>query len=208
VTASPELRGAIRAALETYDREGAVKVATRALADGSTSIPTLYRHLSDIQAEVGAEWQSGEVEVWQEHFMSGVVRSIVEACAPEVERAAPAERTATIVLAAPTDEYHDLGLRMLADRFSLAGWQVLYLGANLPVSEILSAVEELGANAVGLSASTHFHRATLKGYVTALSESHPHVRVWVGGPAFAHEHDDWSDDVVLDQTAIPAAGSV
>jgi methanogenic corrinoid protein MtbC1 len=194
--------------LETYDREGAVKIATRAVADGSTSIPNLYRQLSDIQVELGSEWQSGEVEVWQEHFISGVVRSIVEACAPEVAKTAPAERTATIVLAAPTDEYHDLGLRMLADRFSLMGWQVYLLGANVPVSEIAAAVEELGADAVGLSASTHFHRATLKGYVATLSESHPQVRVWVGGPAFAHEHDDWSDDVVLDQTAIPAAGSV
>ena len=52
-----------------------------------------------------------------------------------VEERAPAERAAIVVMAAPDDEYHDLGLRMLADRFTLAGWRSHFLGAAVPVGE-------------------------------------------------------------------------
>ncbi|MGB9359849.1 MAG: hypothetical protein WCC01_14975, partial [Acidimicrobiia bacterium] len=67
----------------------------------------------------------------------------------------------------------------------------------------VSAVKSLGADAVGLSASTHFHRARLEQYVATLSDAHPQVQVWVGGPAFAHEHDGWPGDMILDPSTIP-----
>lgn len=200
------LHDAIEEALAAYDRRRAVDVAIGAIDDGSASIEDLHGVLSEILVEVGAGWQRGTVEVWQEHFVTGVVRNIVEACVSKVHEAAPQEPLATIVLAAPTDEYHDLGLRMLVDRLTLAGWRVYFLGAHVPVSELVSAVAELGADAVGLSASTHFHRARLEEYVATLSESHPQVRVWVGGPAFAHEHDGWLGDMILDPSTIPQPG--
>ncbi len=193
--------------MAAYDRQRAVDIAVGAIDDGSASIEDLYRALSEILVQVGADWQQGTVEVWQEHFVTGVVRNIVEVCLPRVEEAAPKEHRATIVLAAPTDEYHDLGLRMLGDRFTLAGWRVYFLGAHVPIAALVSAVEKLGVDAVGLSASTHFHRASLKEYVATLNEAHPQVRVWVGGPAFAHDHDGWPGDMVIDPSTIPQPGS-
>jgi MerR family transcriptional regulator, light-induced transcriptional regulator len=199
------VRGDLEGALRAYDRAAAVAAAMRALDDG-LSIPDLYTVLSGILVEVGSAWQSGTAEVWQEHYVTGVVRTIVEACVLRVEEAAPSERHATVVLAAPNDEYHDLGLRMLADRFALAGWHPHFLGANVPITEVMGAVRELGADAVALSASTHFHRLSLRAYVTAISEAHPDLQLWVGGPAFAHGHDGWADEMVLDPRAIPSAG--
>ena len=73
------------------------------------------------------------------------VRTIVEACLLRVESTAGPGRTTSVVLAAPTEEYHDLGLRMLADRFTLAGWRALFLGADVPLPELLTAVAELDA---------------------------------------------------------------
>jgi MerR family transcriptional regulator, light-induced transcriptional regulator len=203
MTDRSSLREVLAEALAVYDRPRAVAVALHAVDDGSVSIEALYRILSDMLVEIGAAWQSGTTEVWQEHFATGVVRTIVESCALRVEETAPAERTATVLLAAPTDEYHDLGLRMLADRFVLAGWRAQFLGADVPLAELTAAVEELGADAVTLSASTHFHRVTLKQYVAGLAETHPGVRIWVAGPAFAHEHDGWADELVLDPLAVP-----
>lgn len=199
------VRADLDQALRAHDRHGAIAAALRALDDGTIAVPDLYSVLSEILVEVGSAWQAGTAEVWQEHYVTGIVRSIVEACALRVEAAAPRDRTATVVLAAPDDEYHDLGLRMLADRFTLAGWRAHFLGANVPVTEVSTAVRELGAHAVALSASTHYHRVSLRAYVAALAIAHPDLRIWVGGPAFAHEHDGWADEMVLDPRAIPAA---
>ena len=198
----PGLRADLDRALEAYDRPGAVAIALEAVAGGVVSISELYRVLSEIMVDIGATWQTGTTEVWQEHLVTGAVRNIVEACVRRVEETAPDPRT-TVVLAAPEDEYHDLGLRMLADRFRLAGWRPHFLGANVPVSQLVSASDTLRADAVALSASTHFHRVSLKEYVAALSETRPALRVWVGGPAFALGGNGWPDEMVLDPLNLP-----
>lgn len=204
-TGNPSLRAELEERIRSHDRAGAVAAALAALEDGSASAADLYRVLSEILVDIGAAWQQGSAEVWQEHFVTGIVRNIVEACVLKVEEAAPEDRTATVVLAAPSDEYHDLGLRMLTDRFILAGWDAHFLGANVPVDELISAVDELQADAVALSASTHFHRVVLKAYVTTLTGARPDLRVWVGGPAFAREHAGWPEEAVLDPHQIPSA---
>lgn len=119
----------------------------------------------------------------------------------------PSTRTATVVLAAPDDEYHDLGLRMLADRFTLAGWRAHLLGAAVPVTQAIKAVSTLGADAIVLSASTHFHRLSIRPYVDELTRAHPGLQVWVGGPAFAHEHEGWPEGMILDPSSVPAPGA-
>ncbi len=202
MTERTPLRAVLDAAVAAYDRPRAVAAALEAV-DGELTVDQLYRELSDMLVTIGDSWQRGATEVWQEHFVSSVVRTIVEACALRVEAAAPPNRTATVILAAPSDEYHDLGLRMLADRFTLAGWRALFLGANVPLSQVVDAVGELKARAVALSASTHFHRLRLRDYVDGLTDAVPEVRVWVGGPAFAHEHDGWPAAMVLDPLSIP-----
>jgi MerR family transcriptional regulator, light-induced transcriptional regulator len=202
------LRGALDAALRDHDRDGAVRHALAALDAGAVTVPELYTMLSATLVEVGAGWRSGATEVWQEHLTTGIVRTIVESCTFRVEASAPLERPATVVLAAPDDEYHDLGLRMLADRFTLAGWRSHFLGADVPVDQLIAAVGHLAADAVALSASTHFHRLRLRTYVDTLADAHPDRTIWVGGPAFAYGHEGWSDEMVLDPREVPTAGGI
>jgi MerR family transcriptional regulator, light-induced transcriptional regulator len=206
VGGDPGFEEALAQAIHGHDRAGAVSLALRALSDRSVSLEGLHATLTQILVDIGSGWQSGTTEVWQEHLVTGIVRTIVEASALEVDALAPEHRHATVVLAAPGDEYHDLGLRMLADRFSLAGWRSHFLGAALPVEEAVAAVRELHADAVALSASTHFHRLSLKPYVAHLVAAHPNLRVWVGGPAFAHQHAGWPDEMVVDPESIPPPG--
>jgi MerR family transcriptional regulator, light-induced transcriptional regulator len=201
-----DLRTALDAALSDLDRAAAVRRALAALDDGAVTVPELYTILSAALVAVGASWRSGTTEVWQEHAVTGIVRTLVEACALQVEAAAPPDRPETVVLAAPDDEYHDLGLRMLADRFTLAGWRAHFLGANVPVAQLVAAVHHLGADAAALSASTHFHRLRLRTYVDTLAAAHPDLRIWVGGPAFAYGHEGWADELVLDPREVPVAG--
>jgi hypothetical protein len=61
---------------------------------------------------------------------------------------------------------------------------------------------------VALSASTHFHRLRLRSYVETLAAAVPDVTVWVGGPAFAHGHEGWPDEMVLTPRAIPTPDEV
>jgi methanogenic corrinoid protein MtbC1 len=198
------LRVVLDERIEAHDHDGAVAAALNAVRSGATTISALYDLLADLLRDIGAGWQSGTTEVWEEHFATATVRTIVEACHPLLSSEAGPRNGHTVVLATPPEEYHDLGLRMTADRFTLAGWTAHLLGATVPLDELIAAVDTLGADAVVLSAYTHFHRIALKAYTDELLAERPGLHVWVGGAAFAKEHDGWPDGMVLDPHAIPA----
>jgi methanogenic corrinoid protein MtbC1 len=200
---APTLHETLLERIAAHDRDGAVAAALDAVRSGALAIPELYDLLAGLLVDIGTSWQAGETEVWEEHFATAVVRTIVEAFHPLVAERAAAPSGRTVVLATPPDEYHDLGLRMIADRFTLAGWTTHLLGASVPLDELVAAIGELGAEAVVLSASTHFHRLGLRPYVDGLRAAHPGVRIWVGGPAFAIEAEGWSD-LLLDPATIAA----
>ncbi|MDI6843019.1 MAG: cobalamin-dependent protein [Anaerosomatales bacterium] len=182
------------------DRAGAVRLALDAVRNGDLTVPELHQLvLGPLMALVGARWQSGQAEVWQEHYTTAVVRTIVEVLAPTVlEEAARVQPNGrVVVLACPPEEQHDLGLRMLLDRFLLVGYEAHFLGADVPEEEIVLAARALGADILVLSAATHYHRLRLRTLVDSLRASVPELRVLVTGSAFSRGHDGWRDDEVL-----------
>lgn len=182
------LRARIDGLLAARDKAGAVRAALAAVDAGEIGVRALYAGvLSPLMVDVGAAWQAGGTRVWEEHLAAGAVRTIVEALYPTVRRladaAAPTGRS--VLLACPPNEGHDLGLRMLADLFDLAGWRTYLLGPDCPGPEIATAAEALGVDLIVLSSSTHFHRVRVRALLDELHARLPGVRVVVGGPAFA-----------------------
>lgn len=190
--------------IATHDRDRAVRYALEAVGSNTITIPALYDTLADLLVDIGAAWQAGEAEVWQEHYVTAVVRTIVEVCHVLVPDRMAGPNGHIVVLATPPDEYHDLGLRMTADRFELAGWRTHLLGASVPAEQLIAAVRALDADAVVLSASTHFHRVALASYAAELRAALPDVRLWVGGPAFARDAAEWPREELLDPARIPS----
>ena len=206
--AAESLRVQLDAALEEYDRAEAVALVHRAVDNGELDIMTLYRLvLAPILDDIGAAWSEGRERVWQEHFATSTVVTIIESLYPKVRAlAAHAEPCgSTAVLAAPSEEHHVVGVRMVADHFELAGWRVVYLGADTPEEEIRAAVTSIPADALVMSASTHLQRLELRHIADQLRDELPGIRIWVGGAAFAREHDGWPDEEILDLPAIAEA---
>lgn len=200
----------LRQRLDDHDRAGLVMSAIAAVDRGDLDIPTLYGAvLSPLLAEVGTRWHEGEMRIWEEHLASGSVATVVESLYPRVRRLAERVEPCgqVVVLATPTAEQHVLGLRMVSDLFELAGWKVVYLGANVPNDEIKDAVASIPADAIVMSASTGYERVLLRHIADELQEELPDVRIWVGGHAFAEEHEGWPDETILDLAAIREAAT-
>lgn len=196
---------AVAGALAGYDKATAVRTAVEAVTSGSVTIPALYRDvLTRILADTGAAWQSGKTAIWEEHLASATVRTIVEILYPGVlkAKATVAPSGKTVLLACPPEEGHDLGLRMVADRFDMAGWTTYFLGPDTPVAEIADAARRLGADAVVMSSSTHFHRLAVRHAVDALKKELPGTDVWVGGPAFVGAATAWLPQEAVDLDAL------
>lgn len=184
-----QLRGALDAALAAYDRPAAVAAAVSAVRAGTVDIETLYtRILVPLLVDTGDSWLRGVTQIWEEHFASATVRTIVESLYLDVQQTAEkVPRNGRVaLLACPREEAHELGLRMLADRLTLIGWQAHFLGADTPTEEIIAAAKALHADVVALSAATHYNRALLCRVVDELAAALPEARIGAGGPSFAH----------------------
>ena len=196
--------------IDSLDRAGAVSLMLNAVEEGRIGVADVYTQvLGPYLTGIGTQWQHGSERVWQEHFATHVVRTVVEALYPVVQREAAAapRRGETVLLACPPDEEHELGLRMLADRFELAGYRAIFLGADTPVNEIVAAASAVHAHIVAMSVSTVMERVELRCFVDTVRDRLPDVRVVLGGPAFARDRGSWSADELLDPAKLGLPGS-
>jgi MerR family transcriptional regulator, light-induced transcriptional regulator len=191
----------VAAALAEHDKAAAVAIAVDAVTSGRVTVSTLYRQvLTRILSDTGAAWQKGRIAIWEEHLASATVRTMVEILYPDVLKAKAMVKPSgrSVLLACPPEEGHDLGLRMVSDRFDMAGWETYFLGPDTPVAEIAEAVRRLGVDAVVMSSSTHYHRLSVRHAVDALKKELPGMDIWVGGPAFVGAATGWLPQEVVD----------
>jgi methanogenic corrinoid protein MtbC1 len=194
----------LQALLAAHEREAAVMEVLRAVEAG-LGVERLYDDvLLPLLRTLGAGWQTGQTAVWEEHMATQAIRSAVETLYPRIValKAGVPPVPVTVAFFCPPDEAHDLGLRMLADRFDLHGLRTVYVGASTPVDDMVACAQGVSADVVCLSASTHFHRAALRHAVAALEAAVPGVRILVGGAAFVHDTDGWESSVPTDLQAL------
>lgn len=185
--AAVELRAALQELIDAVDKPTFVRTAVEAVATEKVTIAELYRDvLTPILTEMGRRWQRGQVRVWQEHLATAAVRTVVEILYPGVlkEKARVVATGRRVLLASPPQEAHDLGLRMVADRFDMIGWTTFFVGADLPVDELVDAARRLDVEAIVLSSATHYHRLALRHHVERIEGELSDVSVWIGGSAF------------------------
>jgi len=104
--------------------------------------------LAPLLARVGQAWQSGALCTASEHVASTLVREH----AGRLLRQLPAEEGAELLLVStPASELHELGALLAAAIAKIHGYNVLYLGPNLPAAEIALAARVARADLVALS---------------------------------------------------------
>ena len=91
---------------------------------------TVTRVIMPVLREVGDGWESGELGVLHEHFVSSSFRGVLG----ELRMPVQAELARTVILACPPRELHDLPLELFGAMLHARGWRVVSLGANTPMT--------------------------------------------------------------------------
>ena len=171
-----ELRRALRDALRAGDHERLGRLFDQAFAVyeleealGQVIAPTLAR--------VGEDWEAGRVTAAEEHVFSAGVRARLERLLADA-RGGP---RGTAVLACAPGERHDLGLLMLATLLRADGWDVAYLGADLPLADAVRFAERVGAKVLCLSVGLEERIDELEASGAELKT--PGLRIVLGGGA-------------------------
>jgi methanogenic corrinoid protein MtbC1 len=152
-----ELRRELYAAVRESDVD-----AIRALLDQTFTLLSLEQSLSRVIAPVlevvGDGWANRELSVAQEHLISGAVRARLDSLLAD----ARGDIRGVAVLACVPGERHELGLLMLGTLLRADGWQIAYVGPDVPLGEALELAERVDAGAVCLSATMREHLTNLK----------------------------------------------
>lgn len=132
--------------------------------------------------EIGERWSQARMGIPSEHLATAILRSLLGSA---LQPTAATMRGPRIVFATPTGEPHELGLLMAALTALGGGADPLYLGAGVPVDDLVAVVERAGAAALALGLVTI--EAELATRTThALRRAIPdHVHLWIGGAGVA-----------------------
>jgi DNA-binding transcriptional MerR regulator len=128
--------------------------------------------------EIGERWANGRMGIAPEHMASGILRSLLGSALQPTASSLMGPR---IVFATPTGERHELGLLMAALTALGAGANPLYLGLELPVEELLAAVEGANAAALALSLVTIPAAQATRTLGALRGGMADEVRIWLGG---------------------------
>jgi MerR family transcriptional regulator, light-induced transcriptional regulator len=175
----------LAAALEGR-RDDAIAVVRGALDAGATPAGIMLDILQPAQLELGRLWEIGEISIAHEHYTTAITQLSLSLLYPRMLL----DRTflgRTVVATAIGSEAHEIGIRMIADLLEQAGWRTAYLGADVPLQDIVDTVAQQRADVLAVSATMAGHLRGVRALVAALRADPrcARVRVLVGGRPFA-----------------------
>ena len=163
---------------------------------------------------VGDAWHEGKLTISQEHLATAVVERVVGETAPLLSGG---EDNPAIVIATLEGERHSAGALMAAATAASEGWKVIYLGADLPASEIVEMAKRTRAKAVGISIVVADRKARMAAELRELEGALGSTTLLVGGAGAAsfHAFSEWTSaifvesvsDLVRELSSISSRGS-
>jgi cobalamin-dependent methionine synthase I len=91
-------------------------------------------------ADIGDRWFRGEATVQQEHFTSALTVQRLEML---IAASALPTRPEKIVVATSPGDFHTFSPLLLTYLLRRKGWEVIYLGADVPVAELAQTVSQI-----------------------------------------------------------------
>lgn len=132
-----------------------------------------------LTVQVGDLWEKEQFSIGNEHLVSAVLRTFLENCRAKYK---PFQGSTRIIITTPTKHKHELGAQMAATTAAAAGWEVIYLGPDLPGNEIAQAARETRAHVVAVSLVYPPGNPDVEGELRVLRELLPdRIRIFAGG---------------------------
>lgn len=171
------------AAILAFDAKGLEAHFENALVELGVE-PFIENLLTPLLTLVGERWRTGELRPVHEHMTSSIIRSLTYILRNNNPSPANAPK---MIVSTPIGQLHELGAMLAAVMAELKGWQVTYLGANLPAEEIAAAVKFTDACAVTISISFSSDDLVIPREIRRLKKLiGPSVALIAGGRAVAH----------------------
>lgn len=181
-------------------RPFAMSMIETLIKNGATLIDIYEKIILPSQYEVGRLWLSGQISVAQEHYVTAATQYIISVLYPNFFLTTRPVKP-LVIAACPQSELHELGIRMIADTFQFHGWDTVFLGANVPTSDLLKEIERLKPAIINLSATIATHIPWIEEIIQQVKNRYSGMKILVGGRAFFTTPELWKE-VGADGTAV------
>ena len=128
---------------------------------------------------VGDLWVSGELQIFQEHFLSEQLNRFLNAEIATMQKSA---KKPLVVLATLPGEEHTLVLLIVAAMLSAHDISIINLGGEVPMDQIVRATQQFNADIVGITFSGAYQYKNIRPHLLELRRQIPEsVDIWTGG---------------------------
>ncbi|HEY77913.1 MAG TPA: cobalamin B12-binding domain-containing protein [Dehalococcoidia bacterium] len=192
--------------LDKDDRFGCVDFILTALQKNDLDIVTLYDEiLAPSLRESFCREKQKAICIWEEHVRTSIIRTVIECCYPYVVKERDGKyRSAAkgkVIVVCPPEELHEIGARMVADFFTICGFDAIFVGANTPQAEILEAIGYVKPKYVGISVTNYYNLVAARKTISRIRElrqtTDADFKIIAGGLAF-EQNPCACDDVGVD----------
>lgn len=141
---------------------------------------TVNRILRPFFVKIGLMWQTGSINPAQEHFVTNLVRQkMLVAIDSQITGTSPNSKNFTLFL--PEGEMHEIGLLFANYLIRKRGHNVVYLGQNVPINDLIEVERIRPSDYMLTSFITSLTECNLLGYLYQITDSYPEKKVFVTG---------------------------
>jgi methylmalonyl-CoA mutase cobalamin-binding domain/chain len=183
--ANAEVLGGFERAIREYDSAAAAQWASRAVAEGLEPL-LAFDVITQVMADVGDRFERGEM--WLPDMVGAA--EAVQAATPVLQeelrrRGGRARSLGTAVMGAVKGDIHSIGIQTVCSLLTGAGFDVHYLGIDVPPERFVAAVKEHDADLLGLSALLTTTASEARAVLSSLEAEglRRRVKVMIGGGA-------------------------
>lgn len=198
----------LQKAIEEYDADLAEEAAKEALAAGLDPIAAIQQGLSKGMNTISDLFDEGEVFVPQILLAAEAFEKAVEILTANISVEEKAKATTGKVLIHTVQgDIHDVGKNIVKTMLSASGFEVIDLGRDVPVDEIIAKAKELKVDIVAGSALMTTTMPSQRDIVNGLIEEglRANVKCLFGGAPVSQE---WVDQIGADGYADNAAEAI
>ena len=168
------------AAIQSGSLAGARRVVQNAVAGGVSGEAIYADVLSPALCDIGDLWEQNKISIADEHLATAITSRVMSIVGESLATGPPASKE-RVLITGVEGEQHVLGLRMVVDVLEGAGYDVLFLGAETPLSDLLGSVARHHPDLVALGATGPGSGERMVDAVIGLRGIAPALPIAVGG---------------------------
>ena len=145
--------------------------------------PSLYR--------IGELWEAKKITIADEHMATKLVKRV--SALHYARFISDTTLRGKVIVAASANEYHEVGARMVADFLGIAGWDVIYLGANTATEIFFETIRREKPFLIAMSVALELNVRYAKNIIETIraNDDMKNIKIMVGGNVFSRSPMLW-----------------